>query len=372
MNSNHNPNQSRIRRTVAAVLIAAALVVGVGVFLVARCLSFDEDGAHVIDRYGVLAQESQQDTQQPAADEPDGQPEDEPEDEPEEAYSRMIVLAADEAAQQAERVSALAQRGALDTVIVDIKDADGALRLAVDTGELDDAEQLVDGDADALAAAIAGWRDAGTHVIGRIYCLHDAQATRRNSDLAIQFERGGTWLDYDNTRWLDPTNGDAVDYLCDIAASAVEAGCGELLLADFTFPPRGHLDRADFDRDPDDQASVLLDALEEIRRAADGVPVSLTADTLSGLTELSVNGAEDGIPAGDTAALLAAAERLFVPADGADSARELLDAARAEEWTLVPLLTDGDAWLSFEGAAALDGAGDAEAALDLAENRLDE
>lgn len=55
MNSNHTPNQSRIRRTVAAVLIVAVLVVAVGVFLVAQCLSFDGDGAHVIDRYGVLS-----------------------------------------------------------------------------------------------------------------------------------------------------------------------------------------------------------------------------------------------------------------------------------------------------------------------------
>ena len=50
MNHNSKHSHSRIRRTVAAVLIVAALVVFVGVFLVFQCLSFDENGAHVIDR----------------------------------------------------------------------------------------------------------------------------------------------------------------------------------------------------------------------------------------------------------------------------------------------------------------------------------
>ena len=49
MNHNSKHSHSRIRRTVAAVLIVAALVVFVGVFLIFQCLSFDENGAHVID-----------------------------------------------------------------------------------------------------------------------------------------------------------------------------------------------------------------------------------------------------------------------------------------------------------------------------------
>ena len=58
MNHNSKHSHSRIRRTVAAVLIVAALVVFVGVFLVFQCLSFDENGAHVIDRYGILAEKN--------------------------------------------------------------------------------------------------------------------------------------------------------------------------------------------------------------------------------------------------------------------------------------------------------------------------
>lgn len=376
MNSNHTPNQSRIRRTVAAVLIVAVLVVAVGVFLVAQCLSFDGDGAHVIDRYGVLAQEAQQlestGSAQPVEEQPQEEtPVEQPEPEPE-GTDRIVMLAASAVADEQDRILELAESGALDTVVVNIKDDEGNLNLSVDTNEIDEVEYLVDSDADALKEAIGALKEAGVHVIGRIYCLHDAQATDYNSDLAIQFENGGTWLDYDNTRWLDPTNDDTVSYLCDIAKSAAEAGCDELMLADFTFPPRGHLDRAEFDRDPDDQAAVLLDALEEIRHAAGDAAVSLTADSLSDLTDLSANGAEDGIPVGDVGALLDAADRLFVPVDGTDEADSLTDAIHelAENTVVVPVFYSGDAWIAYDGTAALNGVADSEGALDAAENRL--
>lgn len=375
MNSNHNPNQSRIRRTVAAVLIVAVLVAAVGVFLVARCLSFDEDGAHVIDRYGVLAQEAQQlegegnaEPEQPQEEAPVEQPE----PEPEEPDSRIVMLAAGAVAEEQDRILELAENGALDTVVVNIKDGEGNLNISVDTREIDEVEYLVDSGADALEETIAALKDAGVHVIGRIYCLHDAQATKYNSDLAIQFERGGTWLDYDNTRWLDPTNDDTVEYLCDIAESAVEVGCDELMLADFTFPPRGHLDRAEFDRYPDDQASVLLDALEEIQHAAGDAAVSLTADSLSDLTDLSANGEEDGIPVGDAGALLEAADRLFVPVNSADEAETLLETVRelSETAVVVPVFRSSDAWLAYDGDAVLDGTADSEGALAAVEKRL--
>lgn len=366
MNSNHNPNQSRIRRTVAAVLIVAVLVAAVGVFLVARCLSFDEDGAHVIDRYGVLAQEAQQ-----LEGEGNAEPE-QPEPEPEEPDSRIVMLAAGAVAEEQDRILELAENGALDTVVVNIKDGEGNLNISVDTREIDEVEYLVDSGADALEETIAALKDAGVHVIGRIYCLHDAQATKYNSDLAIQFERGGTWLDYDNTRWLDPTNDDTVEYLCDIAESAVEVGCDELMLADFTFPPRGHLDRAEFDRYPDDQASVLLDALEEIQHAAGDAAVSLTADSLSDLTDLSANGEEDGIPVGDAGALLEAADRLFVPVNSADEAETLLETVQelSETAVVVPVFRSSDAWLAYDGDAVLDGTADSEGALAAVEKRL--
>lgn len=353
MKRNRKHNRFRICLAAAALIVAVAAV---GVFLVLRCLSFDADGAHVIDRYGVLARE--QGSGEAPARRP-GMRQTEPEQAP---AMRAVWLAADDVADEETRgtLLGLARAGALDTVVVAIKDSEGKRNLAVDTGAPDDADSPTGGGADALADAIAALRAAGVHVVGRISCFHDQRATRQNADLAMRYKRGGTWLDYDNTRWLDPTNPSAVDYLGDIARAAVRAGCDELVLADFTFPPRGHLDRVAFDRNVDDQASVLLEALRDIRDAAGGAPVSLTADSLDALTALSENGEGDGVPVGDVGALLGAAHRLFVPADDADTADALAEGARglASDAAVVPVFDDVDTWDTYRGDAVLDAAAD--------------
>ena len=369
MNNNRKPNQSRIRRTVAAVLIVAALVVVMGVALVMQCLSFDDDGAHVIDRYGVLAMENQ--TQQPvdsgSAQPAEPQPEpDEPEKtEPEAetpAATRALLASAGTVADESSRseLLSLAQAGRLDTVIVTIKDEEGNLNIHVDTEEIADTDYLVDSGADALEAGIAALKDAGVHVVGRIYCMHDQKGTGQNSDMAMQFERGGTWLDYDNTRWLDPTNDDAVGYLCDIAHAAVQAGCDELMLADYTFPPRGHLDRVAFDSEPESQAAVLTEALADIRQVCGEATISLTADSADALTGLSANGVEDGIPLGDVSALLGAANRLFVPAADAAEAAAITAAvqAAAPNANVVPMFDSMETWQAYTGDAVLDAGAD--------------
>ena len=366
MNSNRNPNSSKTRRTVVTILIAVAAVVVVGVVLVMRCLTFDETGAHVVDRYGVLARESAQAQPQEtgSGETPAAEPEQQPSD-TEQQGQRMVMLAANAVtdSEVRDQLTALQKDGALQTVVLNIKDSEGNLNLACDTDELD-TESLTDSDAEELADAIAQMKQAGIHVIGRIYCLHDQQAAESNADLAIPYMNGGAWLDYDSTRWLDPTNADAIAYLCDIARSAVQAGCDELMLADLTFPPRGHLDRAEFADQPDDQASALTDVLEEVQAAAGDVPVSLTADSLDDLTVLSENGAEDGIDTGDVGAFLSAAHRIFIPLgdEDADSVSARIDAVHelAPDADVVPVFDSFDAWSQYSGSAVLDAVSDSD------------
>lgn len=378
MNINRNRNQIRIRRTVVAVLIVAALIAVVGVILVSRCLSFDENGAHVIDRYGVLAEEQGQtgpeltagSAETPAEPEPaEPEPEKEPETapQPQVKYTRALMLAASSAAEEGTRARLLklAEQGVLDTVIVNIKDSEGNLNLSVETDVVDGVSDFTEGDADGLKSTIAALRDAGVHVAGRIYCFHDRRAASRNSDLAIQFERGGSWLDYDNTRWLDPTNGDALAYLDDVARAAVQAGCDEIVLADFTFPPRGHLDRADFADWPDTQAEALAAALKDIQGAVGDVPVSLTADSLGALTGLSPSGSEDGISVGEIGTLLGAAHRLFVPVETAEEAASAIQQLReaASNTAVVAVFSGSSLWSTYNGDAALNAVSDSDAAL---------
>lgn len=359
MNDNRKHNHSSIRRVVAAVLIVAAAVVFVGVVLVFQCLSFDENGAHVVDRYGVLAMEAAENQnigeetpaqpeelqEQPAEEQPAAQP-----------ATRAAMLSADSVAEEGtvQQLLQLAQEGTLDTVIVNIKDSEGYLNIHVDTNVMDDADVITESSAEELEQAIQTLREADVHVIGRIFCMHDQKAVAQNADLAMQYDGGGTWLDYDNTRWLDATNRDTVEYLCDIAKSAVEAGCDEILLDEFTFPARGHIDRIDFDDTPQEQAEVLLDALQEIQEKAE-VPVSLTADTISALTDLSDSATEDGFPAGDVEQLLTTADRIFVPAGSAEDAAQAVAQLQqtAPEAVVIPILDSTSAWMAYEGDAVL-------------------
>ena len=359
MNDNREHNPSSIRRVVAAVLIVAAAVVFVGVVLVFQCLSFDENGAHVVDRYGVLAIEAAEN--QNTGEETPAQPE-EPQEQPAEEQpaaqpaTRAAMLSADSVAEEGtvQQLLQLAQEGTLDTVIVNIKDSEGYLNIHVDTNVMDDADVITESSAEELEQAIQTLREADVHVIGRIFCMHDQKAVAQNADLAMQYDGGGTWLDYDNTRWLDATNRDTVEYLCDIAKSAVEAGCDEILLDEFTFPARGHIDRIDFDDTPQEQAEVLLDALQEIQEKAE-VPVSLTADTISALTDLSDSATEDGFPAGDVEQLLTTADRIFVPAGRAEDAAQAVAQLQqtAPEAVVIPILDSTSAWMAYEGDAVL-------------------
>lgn len=356
MNHNRKHNHSSIRRVVAAVLIVAAAVVFVGVVLVFQCLSFDENGAHVVDRYGVLAMEAAE--KQNTGEETPEEPAEEPAAQPEETQSvtRAAMLSADSVAEEdtLQQLVQLAQQGTLDTVIVNIKDKEGYLNIRVDTNVMDDTDDITESGAEELEQAIQTLRDADVHVIGRIFCMHDQQAAAQNADLDMQYDGGGTWLDYDNTRWLDATNRDTVEYLCDIAKSAVEAGCDEILLDEFTFPTRGHIDRIDFDDTPREQADVLLDALQEIQEKA-AVPVSLTADTLSALTDLSDSATEDGFPAGDVEQLLTTADRIFIPADSEEDAAQAVAQLQqtAPDAVVIPVLDSTSEWMAYEGDAVL-------------------
>lgn len=369
MNANRKHNHSSIRRVVAAVLIVAAAVVFVGVVLVFQCLSFDENGAHVVDRYGVLAMEAaeKQNTGEQTPEQPE-EPAEEPAAQPEETQSatRAAMLSADSVAEEdtLQQLVQLAQQGTLDTVIVNIKDKEGYLNIRVDTNVMDDTDGITESGAEELEQAIQTLRDADVHVIGRIFCMHDQQAAAQNADLAMQYDGGGTWLDYDNTRWLDATNRDTVEYLCDIAKSAVEAGCDEILLDEFTFPTRGHIDRIDFDDTPREQADVLLDALQEIQEKAE-VPVSLTADTLSALTDLSDSATEDGFPTGDVEQLLTTADRIFVPADSGEDAAQAVAKLQqtAPDAVVIPVLDSTSEWMAYEGDAVLRAVEDTEEAL---------
>lgn len=369
MNHNSKHSHSRIRRTVAAALIVAALVVFVGVFLVFQCLSFDENGAHVVDRYGILAME--QNANQPkktAAGSGSGSAQ--PAKTAKKSSSKTLrgaMLSATNLADAdtAEQLIQLAEAGKLNTVIVNIKDDEGKLNLPVETDAVSDVEDLQEKNAKKLAQTIKKLNKNGVHVVGRIYCFQDEAASKQNSDLSMQYQNGGRWSDYNSTHWLDPTNPDVVTYLCDIAQSAVDAGCDEILLDSFTFPLRGHIDRIAFMDEPESQSAALLAVMQDIQdTVGDKIGISLTASTASELVTQSETAAEDGIKLGSVKKLLNAANRVYVPV-GSNSAKTALATIQktASKAQVVPIFARMTDWSEYTDDAVINAVNATDAAI---------
>lgn len=369
MNHNSKHSHSRIRRTVAAALIVAALVVFVGVILVFQCLSFDENGAHVVDRYGILAMEQQaKQPQKTAAGSGSGSAQ--PVKTAKKSSGKTVrgaMLSATDLSDTdtAEQLIQLAEAGQLNTVIVNVKDDEGKLNLPVETDAVSDVEDLQEKNAKKLAQTIKKLSKNGVHVVGRIYCFQDENASKQNSDLSMQYENGGRWSDYDSEHWLDPTNPDVVTYLCDIAQSAADAGCDEILLDEFTFPLRGHIDRIAFDDEPESQSAALLAVMQEIQdTVGDKVGVSLTASDVSELLTQSETATEDGIKLGSVKKLLNAASRVYVPV-GSDSAEAVIEQVQktASKAHVVPIFTRMTDWTEYTDDAVINAVNATDAAI---------
>ncbi len=369
MNHNSKHSHSRIRRTVAAALIVAALVVFVGVFLVFQCLSFDENGAHVVDRYGILAME--QSANQPkktAAGSGSGsaQPVKTSKKTSSKALRGAMLSATDLSdADTAEKLIQLAEAGKLNTVIVNIKDDEGKLNLPVETDAVTDVEDLQEKNAKKLAQTIKKLNKNGVHVVGRIYCFQDEAASKQNSDLSMQYQNGGRWSDYNGAHWLDPTNPDVVTYLCDIAQSAVDAGCDEILLDSFTFPLRGHIDRIAFMDEPESQSAALLAVMQEMQdTVGDKIGISLTASDASELVTQSETATEDGIKLGSVKKLLNTASRVYVPV-GSGSAKSVIKSVQktAPKAQVVPIFTRMTDWTEYTDDAVINAVNATDAAI---------
>ena len=205
----------------------------------------------------------------------------------------------------------------------------------------------------------------GVHVVGRVYCFQDEAASKQNSDLSMAYQNGGRWSDYNSEHWLDPTNPDVVTYLCDIAQSAVDAGCDEILLDEFSFPLRGHIDRIEFFNEPDSQAAALLDVMQEIQNTVgDSVSVSLTASDASELIAQSETAAEDGVKLGSVKKLLTTAHRVYAPV-GSDDAKSVIDSVQktAPKAQVVPIFTRMTDWTEYTEDAVVNAVDATEAAI---------
>lgn len=362
-----NPKENnRKKRRFSGILIVIILLAAVlmSAFLVFRCLTFDENGAHVIDRYGILAAEGSNtglvDYSQYAngsgastvVDDTDSGKQEKKTTKKKQTETssvsavRAVTVPAKDLTYDDDfrnQLISLKQQGLLDTIIVDLKNSDGWLCNEVTSSSSEVVTDSIAADyADDFPSAVAQMKDAGIRVIGRIYCFRDDLMTRQNSDLSCWYGDAGTnWLDSENHRWLDPTNDLVVQYLCDIAKAGVSSGCDELVLDEFCFPA-GQTDLISF-ANPQEFSTALSNDLTKIKEAAGSVPVSLWMDT--DLTSASEQGQ-------DMSVLYDSFERVFT--SDANQLVSMTDGG-AKATTVY---TDRDSWSNATGSVVYDTAGD--------------
>lgn len=374
-----NPRRNNRRKNRLAGLVVVILLVVVvlmSAFLVLRCLSFDENGAHVKDRYGILAAEgssaglvdySRYATGSGMVVSEDGTP---PSDDEEKEERRKELLGTPEEIRAIviepkdltydddylNQVLALASSGTLDTVIVDLKDDQGYLTTQISTTAVDPSTvQTVY--SDEFPDAVAQLKSAGVRVIGRIYAFRDNMATRQNNDLSCWYASASTnWLDAEDNRWLDPTDPLVVQYLCDIVTKGVEIGCDEFLLAQFCFP-EGATELISYDN-PGSPDTVIPNDLKQIQEAAGDIPISLyierpTEDRTAVGQDLSV--LEDMV-------YRLVASPLSIQGTEDESAVTAMKDAIAEragtDLKITPVYTNRDNWTASYGTAVYDPQGD--------------
>ncbi|MGN1014608.1 MAG: putative glycoside hydrolase [Butyricicoccus sp.] len=358
------PNRKKQRRLVVLfVVLILVLAVLMSAFLVLRCLTFDETGAHVKDYYGVLAAEGSSSglvdySRYATTEKPDTTEQTEKDSEEEEKTEEPVVSVS--AAQPIRAITvdakqltydddyrgqilSLASQGILDTVIVDLKNSDGYLSEEVESVAVD-TSVMVGVYADDFPSAVAALKQAGIRVIGRVYAFRDDMATRQNSDLSCWYAEAGTnWLDTEGRRWLDPTDAMTMQYLCDIVAKGIEIGCDEILLAQFCFP-QGQTDLIAFDNEQD-YATTIQSDLQMIQNTAGDVPVSLY------LEQSQESSAATGM---DLSKVYSSLYRIVTPAASFDG----LGAYNSGGNVVTPVFTDRDEWSAYSATAVFDTSGD--------------
>ena len=137
-----------------------------------------------------------------------------------------------------QQLLALYEAGAIDSVMVTLKDEDGVLTYPSSIPAVQGTSAL-SSDAQQVGEGLAALREAGVELVGVIWACTDNQMPMIDRSTSVHVEEGVNWLDRNSNRHLDPTSSSAIAYLNAIVEEAAQLGVGEIVLADWSFPTRG-------------------------------------------------------------------------------------------------------------------------------------
>lgn len=185
----------------------------------------------------------------------------------------------------------LEQAGA-EALILEMKDKSGKLAWLSEQGVAD--RSRANGP-QAVNDALRQWNAGEVYTIARVCCFRDNSAPYYNNSLALRWGNGN-WKDELNLRWLSPALEKNREYVAGLCGELAALGFDEIVLEDFTFPIKGHLERiTKGERYDAAQFTAQVEAfLAQVQAAVEpyGTKVSLRmerdtltgAETASGLT----------------------------------------------------------------------------------------
>ena len=242
----------------------------------------------------------------------------------------------------------LAQEAGADGILVDMKNAAGALGWQSQQALASTLQEGVD--SSTINGALTAWNEGDVYTAAKVSCFRD-EALGSNMEYTLRTSSGYRWRDSGDSHWASPSNAAVRDYLVGLMVELAQMGFDEIVLEDFGYPTQADGTLSNLQRGEDNYPegaldTVVTDFLAQAAQALEpyGAKLSLhaSADTFTGAdagTGLTV------------AALNASVERIWTEgaADELLAALEEAGVERAQE-RLVTLVEQPDA--SQSGAQA--------------------
>ena len=130
--------------------------------------------------------------------------------------------------------AALAEQAVANSVVVEMKDAQGRLGWQSEQ-PLAGAAKLPGADAPELNEQLSAWNQKEFYTIARLSCFQD-EALGSNMAHTIRTGSGYRWKDSDGLHWASPSDPEVQDYLVGLMVELARLGFDEIVLEHWGYP----------------------------------------------------------------------------------------------------------------------------------------
>ena len=153
----------------------------------------------------------------------------------------------------------------LNTLVIDIKEIDGAVRIpGVKTAIANGTSKPV---VAGLQNYLAKLKENGIYTVARVVVFRDDMIARKVPAMAVKDPEGNLWVDRKDMTWLDPYSKQAWDYTLEIAERAAELGFDEIQFDYIRFPSDGNTKLCRYSN-PNHSSSAASKAIVEFLKEA--------------------------------------------------------------------------------------------------------